>query len=337
MFISILLLVVDVLLWLLLIALRAVRLHRSSVSDYELDRRIKAGDEVAIETRRRDELLPELRELKYLVELLLFVLVIVLTVVLAGPWWAIPIMFVVLLQIEATVRSKWVIAQAERLYAQHELAILEIVERCRPVLQRLRGETPLNKGQFVYTKQELLDRLATTTVLDEHEMSLLKHGLAFGAKTVEDVMTPRTVIEAIRETDTLGPVLLDRLHKSGHSRFPVYGEDIDHMTGMLYTHDLVPLNPKFKTVQDATRHDIFYIRQDHSLEHALAAFLRTHHHLFIVVNQYRETVGLLSLEDVIEALLGRRIVDEFDQHHDLRAVAEKNPRHNNVPKQRKDV
>jgi CBS domain containing-hemolysin-like protein len=77
---------------------------------------------------------------------------------------------------------------------------------------------------------------------------------------------------------------------------------------------------------------VFYIRENHSLEHALHGFLRTRHHLFIVVNEYRETVGLLSLEDVIEALLGRSIVDEFDEYDNLRKVAEGNPKGNNQPK-----
>ena len=51
-----------------------------------------------------------------------------------------------------------------------------------------------------------------------------------------------------------------------------------------------------------------------------------------MINQYRETVGLLSLEDALEALLGKKINDEFDTHEDLRKVAEHNPRGNNSPK-----
>lgn len=83
---------------------------------------------------------------------------------------------------------------------------------------------------------------------------------------------------------------------------------------------------------------VFYIHQDQSLQQALAAFLRTRHHLFVVINEYRETVGLLSLEDVIEALLGRKINDEFDVYDDLRKVAEVNPQKNNkLTKRRQDV
>lgn len=168
-------------------------------------------------------------------------------------------------------------------------------------------------------------------------MALIQCGLEFGDKKVRDVMTPKSMVDALKENETLGPVVLDRLHKSGHSRFPVHEGDVDHMVGMLYLRDLVPLKKNLKYARDAMHKQVYYIREDQDLEHALAAFLKTHHHLFVVVNGYRETVGLLSLEDVIEALLGRKIIDEFDQHHDLRVVAERNPRGNNVPANRKDV
>ena len=75
------------------------------------------------------------------------------------------------------------------------------------------------------------------------------------------------------------------------------------------------------TAEKAMEPKVFYIRQDQTLQHALAAFLRTKHPLFIVVNSDKETVGLLSLEDVMEALLGREIIDEFDNHDNLREVS----------------
>jgi CBS domain containing-hemolysin-like protein len=94
---------------------------------------------------------------------------------------------------------------------------------------------------------------------------------------------------------------------------------------------------KSVTAERAMEPRVFYIHEDQTLRHALAAFLRTHHHLFVVVNEFRETVGLLSLEDVIEALLGQKIVDEFDTHEDLRTVASRASRANSGGKQRDDV
>jgi len=76
---------------------------------------------------------------------------------------------------------------------------------------------------------------------------------------------------------------------------------------------------------------VYYVNQDQTLDHALAAFIKTRHHLFIVVNGYRETAGILTLEDVMEALLGKEIVDEYDVHDDLRIVAARSARDNNNP------
>ena len=80
-----------------------------------------------------------------------------------------------------------------------------------------------------------------------------------------------------------------------------------------------------------------YINQNQKLEKALSAFIKTHHHLFIVVNDYRETAGIVTIEDVLEALLGRKIVDEDDVIVDLRAFAAKNPHHNNKSSAATDI
>ena len=65
---------------------------------------------------------------------------------------------------------------------------------------------------------------------------------------------------------------------------------------------------------------------------ALGACIKKRRSLLVVVNQYRETVGVITVEDIIEQLIGRKIIDQFDEYDDLRAVAETNPRKNNLPK-----
>ena len=150
-------------------------------------------------------------------------------------------------------------------------------------------------------------------------------------------MTPRSVIEAVPLGETLGPLVLDELYKTGHSRFPVYDKDLDHIVGMLYLHDLLDLRQGSQPAKEAMQTKVYFVREDRDLSHALHGFLKTKHHLFVVVNEYRETVGLLSLEDVIEALVGVKITDEFDAFDDLRAVAEHNPGRNNEPEGKEDI
>ena len=154
--------------------------------------------------------------------------------------------------------------------------------------------------------------------------------LHFGDKTVEQIMTPRGVVDTVNKDQIIGPLLLDELHKTGHSRFPVMDGDIDHIIGVLHIRNLLTLKDKTShRAATAMEKKVYFINQDQKLEKALAAFIKTRHHMFVVVNDYRETAGIITLEDVVEALLGRKILDEFDVVDDLRALAAKNPRQNN--------
>jgi CBS domain containing-hemolysin-like protein len=135
-------------------------------------------------------------------------------------------------------------------------------------------------------------------------------------------MTPRHDIIGISKTDFLGPLMLNDLHKVGHSWLPVMDGDLDHIIGILNIKGLMTLDKKKSvTVDKAMQSKVYYVRDDQTLHHALVALLHTHHHLLIVINEARETVGILTLEDIIEALLGRQIVDEFNEHDNIRAVA----------------
>ena len=165
------------------------------------------------------------------------------------------------------------------------------------------------------------------TAIGESTKKLILSGLSFDGRSVHEIMTPKSVVDTIQNTEMLGPLVLDDLHKTGHSRFPVVDGDIDHVVGVLYVHDVLTLDTSKKhtsKVETAMSKKVYYIREDHSLGQALTAFLSTHHHLFIVINEFRETVGIVTLEDTLEALLGRRIIDEFDAHDDMRAVAARN-------------
>ncbi|HUC96386.1 MAG TPA: CBS domain-containing protein, partial [Candidatus Saccharimonadales bacterium] len=194
-------------------------------------------------------------------------------------------------------------------------------------------------NQPIASRQELQYLVdASVGVLSSDEKNLIVHSLSFGDQLVSSVMTPRSMIDSIKSSEFLGPLTLDDLHKTGHGKLPVIKNDVDHVIGILNLQSLLALDIKRSTTAEkAMDPKVFYIRQEQSLQHALAAFLRTKHNLFIVVNEFRETVGLLSLEDVIEALLGRKIVDEFDNHDNLREVALRNPHGNNYPKKREDV
>jgi magnesium and cobalt transporter len=113
---------------------------------------------------------------------------------------------------------------------------------------------------------------------------------------------------------------MGELHASGHSRFPVYEVKKDNIVGVLYLHDLVATK-RSGTVSNIMRRKVTYVHEDFTLYQTLQAFIKTKQHLFIVVNSFEEYVGIITIEDVLERVIGKLIVDEFDRYDDLRAVA----------------
>lgn len=176
----------------------------------------------------------------------------------------------------------------------------------------------------IRTKEELRKALdayaAQKSEIAADEVRIIRHALRFSEKLIREVMTPRKMVVTVSGEELVGPVLLDELHKSGYSRFPVKDPDSETFIGILYLHDLVGVEVSGK-VSALMNKTVYYVHEEMRLDHALRAFLKHNNHLFIVVNSFEEFVGVLSLEDVIEEIIGKEIVDEFDQHADLRAAA----------------
>lgn len=158
------------------------------------------------------------------------------------------------------------------------------------------------------------------------ELELLTHTLSFGQKTTGNVMVPRREVRLVSADEAIGPMLMQDLHASGHSRFPVYKDKPDNIVGTLHLRDLVNLK-NHGHVRDIMQPAVYYVHEEYPLEQVLHAFLKTKHHLFIVVNKFEEFVGIITIEDIIEQILGAKIIDEFDAYDDLRAVAADHARH----------
>lgn len=217
---------------------------------------------------------------------------------------------------------------------------LEVTARLAPILKQLIFVlSPIAKplggmldnwlgeeGPSVYSKEELYKILEEHEIskdsdIEEDEVQIVRHALSFGDKQVRMVMTPRSVVNTVSASDDIGPVLLDELHKTGHSRFPVFNdEQSQNFVGTLYLRDLVGIDAGGK-VKNYMSKKVYYVHEEQPLDHALKAFLSTSHHLLIVVNTFEEYVGVVTMEDIIEEIIGREITDEFDKYEDMREVA----------------
>jgi metal transporter CNNM len=207
------------------------------------------------------------------------------------------------------------------------LSLLQpILGRAEDLSSKL-GQMYVHTG--VYEKEDLLDLISRQqnqpeNRIPEEDLRMVTAALTFGDKKVSDVMTPLREVRLVSRDETIGPMLMDELHKTGFSRFPVTEGNAKsatpEITGTLYLKDIIGYegSAKVKDMMDKGAH---FINETQSLREALDGFLKTRRHLFIVTNNFEEMVGVVSLEDVLEQVLGAKIVDEFDQHDDLRAVA----------------
>lgn len=177
----------------------------------------------------------------------------------------------------------------------------------------------------LYDKDDLVELIDTQSKqpdnrIGEEELHIAANALRFGEKIVRDIMVPRRAVKTVKTDDVLGPVLMNELHDSGHSRFPVTEGKSDKIVGMLYLRDLVNAKAGGK-VENLMDKKVYYVHEEQPLPDALQAFLKVRHHLFLVANSFEEVVGIVSTEDILEQILGTRIIDEFDQYEDIRAVA----------------
>lgn len=181
----------------------------------------------------------------------------------------------------------------------------------------------------VYSRHELMKVIeehedSPESDIDEDEERIIRGALSFSHKIVRDVMTPITVAVMIEKDDVLNRQVLASLRESGYSRFPVYEGDVNGVTGLLFLRTLVGRDLEGKVAGDFMRDEVQFVQSSTKLDDAFHKFLKTRQHLFVVRNEFGVVQGIVTIEDVLEEIVGSEILDEFDQHADLRAVAKEN-------------
>lgn len=153
---------------------------------------------------------------------------------------------------------------------------------------------------------ELTDQKETTS----DEQKILEGIVTFGNTDVKQVMSPRIDIFAIEFSESFTEIM-SKIIEKGYSRIPVYKEGIDHIEGVLFIKDLIPyIDYKDYEWQTLLR-EPFFVPENKKLDNLLKEFQGMKNHLAIVVDEYGGTSGLVSLEDILEEIVGD-ISDEFD-------------------------
>ncbi|MCK5779382.1 MAG: HlyC/CorC family transporter [Psychrilyobacter sp.] len=177
----------------------------------------------------------------------------------------------------------------------------------------------IKEENLMITEDEIISYISvgeSEGVIEEEEREMLHSVIEFGDTMAKEVMTPRTSIFMIDSESTIDEVW-DEIIQSGYSRIPVYGEDLDDILGILYVKDLLVLAKDNKTsslVKDMIR-DGYYIPETKASFEVLEEFRQKQVHMAIVLDEYGGTVGLLTIEDLIEEIIGE-IKDEYDIHEE---------------------
>jgi len=145
------------------------------------------------------------------------------------------------------------------------------------------------------------------------EQKILEGIVSFGNTDTKQVMSPRIDIFALEIEETFAEIY-PKIVEKGYSRIPVFRENIDHIEGVLFVKDLIPHIHKKEFDWNSLLREPFFVPENKKLDDLLKDFQSMKSHLAIVVDEYGGTSGLVSLEDVIEEIVGD-ISDEFDDEN----------------------
>ena len=186
----------------------------------------------------------------------------------------------------------------------------------QPASSATSDDTPQTRADIF----EILTQ-APHNIFSQRERNMMTNLLDLPAIKVSEIMLPASKIVYVDADEVLGPLTLDRLYRSGFSHFPVK-DDKGSLIGCVHTTHFNNLDIRNSSrVADILDPDLYYVRDDYSLEQALDAFLRTNAFFFLVTDRYGKVTGLLTFNDFCRHLFGANPKDTFDGDSDRLAVA----------------
>lgn len=301
---SVFLFLTAVLLVLLLIFTKAVRLASADESLFELRRRQRIRDGRAADTLRMQSLRTQGAVLTGPLQAVLMVLLTALFVYLLGWAWGLITSLLIGLFYGRIAELAFVRKTANKLYKQYEPALLGVVSKYKKTIQFIGGKRLLEERVHpIGSREELAHLLEQSPVFTEEDTALLKNTFRFKERTVEELMTPKEKIVTVDDSELLGPLVLDDLHKTGHTIFPVVKGGA--VVGLLDSSDHVDLHTKESVhVRSVMHTDVAKGNEAMTLDEALRALLASKEQLLIVLDDSDQMTGILSLKDVVRALTG---------------------------------
>jgi len=184
----------------------------------------------------------------------------------------------------------------------------------------------------ILTKEELLHSMLLSEyggVIDEKESDFIENILNLSKIKVRDVLTPRSVVFALKETMTIREIIDTQPAIFKFSRIPVYIDSIEHVSGIVLTKKIFKQALIDDTVDvGSIKKNIVSLNANIPVSKALDMFINKKDHMFLVRDNYDQTEGIITLEDCVETILGVEIVDESDTAEDMRELAKRRMKQN---------
>ena len=194
------------------------------------------------------------------------------------------------------------------------MVILTPVNFLFSLLKKLLSKVFHKEGDSGITEEELVtmvDQAESEGGLDQHESKLIRSAIEFNDMEVDEILTPRVDIVAVEDTDSMDDIA-QAFAESGYSRLPVYHEDIDDIIGVIHEKDFHAARYRGQTDVKAITGPMLYTTGNTKISELLRILQREKAHMVIVVDEYGGTEGLVTLEDIVEELVGE-IWDEHDE------------------------
>lgn len=284
-----------------LVFLMAIRPRRSHRSWFELKRR---DDQKAM---RRERLLGDIVAIIHFYVYLSIVMLAVTSLVL-WQWWGLAVtVFVVIIAMMVGSRKEFQRGMTKA-YAQYEDKLLNFVEKFSFIGKILGSEQYHASDQHLESTDQLVHLVESAGhILSTQQQIIIKRSVTWHDTPVREIMTPRNSLRSIKRKELLGPLVLDDLHRSGFTRFPVIDGDLDSIIGVLNITDLLEIdgNRKSQLVEKIMIPQVLRIKGEESLPVAMKLLQKSHQHVIIVIDEEGRTQGMLTLTDITSSLLGQ--------------------------------
>ncbi len=181
------------------------------------------------------------------------------------------------------------------------------------------------KGRSVFSRADfaaMADVGLKSGALDKEEKSIIQNLLRLENLKVRDIMTPRSVIMMVDEEETMNEIYKE-LNPMVFSRIPVYHEHPDNITGVILKDNILEnlAQDKHSVKAAEIKRDILFVEDNFTVAKLMDTLILNRQHLAVVADDFGSVVGLVTMEDLFETLLGLEIVDESDKVEDLQKLA----------------